>query len=265
MTLGRDRRTDPAGFLANLVAFRVINLEEQITADRPRAAPAGRLQRHPLLRDHPVALRVALSLWALSGVLFLALAVPMLTDAVQSVDDVVQRWVVSAEWGPAVAVAEGLDFVGSVWVTLPLAVAIAGWLAWRRRWEGLASWVIAVGVSQLLIGPVKGLYMRARPPMSLVETTGWAFPSGHSVAGAAIAIAAVIVLVPASPRRRNLEMLAAGFAVVMALSRVYLRVHWLSDVAAGAALGAAIAIGAAAIIHRIDDRRRGRDRRAHTP
>ena len=105
--------------------------------------------------------------------------------------------------------------------------------------------------------------MRVRPPMSLVEITNWSFPSGHSVSGAAIAIAAVIVLVPASPRRRNLEMLAVGFAVVMALSRVYLRVHWLSDVAAGAALGAAIAIGVAAIIHRIDDRRQKRDHRVH--
>lgn len=259
----RDRRADPAGLLATVTAFRVIKLEELMTADRPKAAPAGRLQRHPLLRDHPVALRVALLLWALSALLFLALAVPTLTEPVQSVDDAGQRWVVSAEWGPAVSVAKGLDFIGSVWVTLPLVVAIAGWLAWRRRWEAFLSWVIAIGLSQLLIGPLKDLYMRVRPPMSLVEITNWSFPSGHSVSGAAIAIAAVIVLVPASPRRRNLEMLAVGFAVVMALSRVYLRVHWLSDVAAGAALGAATAIGVAAIIHRIDDRRQKRDHRAH--
>jgi undecaprenyl-diphosphatase len=99
--------------------------------------------------------------------------------------------------------------------------------------------------------------------MSLVETTSWSFPSGHSVAGATIAIAAVIVLVPAGPKRRNLEMLAAAFAVVMALSRVYLRAHWLSDVAAGAALGAAIAIGAAALLHWIDDRRRGQIHQTH--
>ena len=78
------------------------------------------------------------------------------------------------------------------------------------------------------------------------------------MAGAAIALAAVIVLVSAGPKRRNLEMLAAAFAVAMALSRVYLRAHWLSDVAAGAALGAAVAIGCAAAMHYIDDRRRER-------
>jgi undecaprenyl-diphosphatase len=41
----------------------------------------------------------------------------------------------------------------------------------------------------------------------------------------------------------------------MALSRVYLRAHWLSDATAGAALGVAVAIGAAALIHGIDSAR----------
>lgn len=227
------------------------------------AAPASRLQRHPLLHDHPVARRIAFVLWVLSAVLFLALAIPQLAEAVQSADDVVERWAVTAEFDPVVAAAKVLDFVGSVWVTWPLMVAVAGWLAWRRRWEAFLSWLVAMVVSQLVIGPVKNLYMRVRPPMSLVDTTSWSFPSGHAVAGAAIAIAAVIVLVPAGPRRRNLEMLAAAFAVVMALSRVYLRAHWLSDVAAGAALGAAIAIGAAALMHWIDDRRRERENEPH--
>lgn len=234
-----------------------------MTNEPPKATPAGRLQQHPLLHDHPVARRIALVLWAVSAFLFVALAVAPLADVVQSIDDVVQRFVIAAELDPVVYVAKALDFIGSVFVTGPLIIAIAGWLAWRRRWEAFSSWVLAMFISQLMIGPVKELYGRARPPMSLVETNSWSFPSGHSVAGAAIAIAAVIVLVPAGPKRRNLEMLAATFAVVMALSRVYLRAHWLSDVAAGAALGAAIAIGAAALMHWLDDRRRDSDHQEH--
>ncbi len=222
------------------------------------------MQSHPLLLDHPVATRIALGLWAFSALLFLAIAFPALREAVQVVDDAVHRWVLSAEWGPAVVTAQILDFIGTAWVVWPLMAAVAGWLAWRRRWEALLSWVVTMIVSQLMVGPVKDLYMRPRPTMSLAETSSWSFPSGHSVVGAAIAVAAVIVLVPAGPKRRNLEIVAAGFAVVMALSRVYLRAHWLSDVAAGAALGAAIAIGTAALIHRIDDHRRGRDHQAHT-
>ena len=217
----------------------------------------GRLQTDPLLHDHPLAWRVALVLWIMSALLFLALAVPAAADLVQSFDDVVYRWAVSAEWDPAVTAAKVLDFVGGSWVTWPLMIAVAVWLAWRRRWEAFATWVSAMTLSQVLIGPVKDVYERVRPPLPLVETTSWSFPSGHSVAGATIALAAVIVLIKAGPKRRNLEMLAAAFAVVMALSRVYLRAHWLTDVAAGAALGAAIAILCAAIMHRIDDHRRG--------
>ena len=228
-----------------------------MTAESPTPRPDGRLQSDPLLHDHPLAWRIALVLWMLSALLFLALAIPVTEEVVQSFDDVVYRWAVAAEWDPAVAVAKVLDFVGSVWVTWPLMVAVAAWLAWRRRWEAFATWVSAMVISQALIGPVKDVYERVRPPLPLVETTSWSFPSGHAVAGAAIALAAVIVLVRAGPKRRNLEMLAAAFVVVMALSRVYLRAHWLTDAAAGAALGAAIAIFSAAIIHRIDDRRRG--------
>ena len=231
-----------------------------MSAEQPNAASDGRLQSDPLLHDHPLAWRVALVLWMLSAFLFLALAIPTTADLVQSFDDVVYRWAVSAEWDPAVTAAKVLDFVGSTWVTAPLMVGVAAWLAWRRRWEAFATWIAAMALSQILIGPVKDIYERVRPPLPLVETTGWSFPSGHSVATATIALATVIVLVKAGPKRRNLEMLAAVFVVVMALSRVYLRAHWLADVAAGAALGAAIAIFSAAIMHRIDDRRRGTGR-----
>jgi undecaprenyl-diphosphatase len=199
-----------------------------------------------------VAFRLSLILWAIGGLVFVALAVPSLADVVQGIDDWVHSLAVDLEASVPVAIAKGLDVVGSTWVTAPIMVLVGLALAFTRRWEAFAFWCLAMAASQALIGPVKGLYERARPPLPLVETTGFSFPSGHSVAGAAIAIALVIVLVPAGPRRRNLEMIAAAFAVVMALSRVYLRAHWLSDVTGGAAMGAAVTIAAAALAHWLD-------------
>lgn len=217
-----------------------------------------RLADRPLLQDHPIALRLSIALLALGGFLFVALAIPTLADAVQVVDDAVWEFVVRYENDVLVWIAKVFDVVGSTPVTLPVMVLTAAFLAWRTRWEALSFWVLAMVSSQLLIGPVKGLYERVRPPLPLVETSDFSFPSGHAVAGAAIVVSLVIVLVPGGPRRRNLEMLAAAFAVLMALSRVYLRAHWLSDAAAGAAMGASVAIASATIVHRIDEWREQR-------
>ncbi len=208
-----------------------------------------RLESRPLLADHPIALRVTLLLWILGGVLFLALQLPALRSVIQAIDDGVYQLAVNLEFAPAVSMAVALDFLGSSWVTFPIMITVSVYLVWRKRWEGLVYWILSMALSQVMIGPIKALYARPRPPLPLVETTGYSFPSGHAVAGAAIAISLVVVLVPAGPRRRNLEMIAAAFAVIMGLSRVYLRAHWLSDVVAGVALGAAVAIGVAVAMH----------------
>lgn len=226
--------------------------------DRAPSPTVGRLDVRPLLQDHPAALRVALLAWGMSAFIFLALVIPPLRSLIDTIDEAVHDLAVAAEWGPLVRASDWLDVIGSVWVTFPFIGLVAIWLGVRRHWEALTTWLLTMAISQVLIGPVKDLYARARPPDPLVVTTSYSFPSGHSVAGAAIAVAAVIVLIPAGPARRNLEMVAAGFAVAMALSRVYLRAHWLTDVAAGAALGTAIAVGVAASLHAIDERRRAR-------
>lgn len=227
---------------------------------RPDSDTVARLDIRPLLQDHPTAIRISLLTWGLSAFIFLGLVIPPLRSLIDTLDEAMHDLVVAAEWDPLVRASDGLDVIGSVWVTFPFIGLVALWLGVRRHWEALVTWFLTMALSQVLIGPVKDLYARARPPDPLVATTSFSFPSGHSVAGAAIAVAAVIVLIPAGPARRNLEMLAAGFAVAMALSRVYLRAHWFTDVAAGAALGAAIAVGVAAGVHAIDNRRRAAQR-----
>lgn len=223
----------------------------------PAASSAGS-RENPLLHDHRAVFRIAIVLWAAAGSLFVLMAVPTTRDIVQAVDDAAYDLAVAAEWRPAVILAEVLDLLGSTWITAPLRVGVAVWLGLRRRFEALAVWLLAILFSEPAIWILKGAYARARPPDSLVETTGYAFPSGHAVAAAVVVLSLVIVLVPPGPSRRNLEVLAAGFAFVMALSRVYLRAHWLSDTAAGIAFGAAVVLLVAAIVHEIADRRHDR-------
>jgi membrane-associated phospholipid phosphatase len=119
----------------------------------------------------------------------------------------------------------------------------------------LAAFALAVVTSELLIGPVKALYDRPRPPSPLIETTAASFPSGHAVASAVTAVGLVLVLVEPGRKRWQWEVYAVVFAGVMALSRVYLRAHWLSDTVAGALLGAGVALGWPALLMTVRERR----------
>jgi membrane-associated phospholipid phosphatase len=182
------------------------------------------------------------------------LAVPAKHGAVQAVDDAV--WRVAGEVGnrPTTVLAVGLSWLGSAWVNWPLRVAALALLAWQRHWLRLAAFALAVLTSEVLIGTVKAAYDRPRPPGSLIATSAAAFPSGHAIAAAVTAVGLVLVLAPPGPARWRWEVRAVVFAVVMALSRVYLRAHWLSDTVAGGLLGAGLALGWPALLLALRDR-----------
>jgi undecaprenyl-diphosphatase len=173
---------------------------------------------------------------------------PATHPAVQAVDDTVWRWAGDVRNGPTTAIAVALSWLGSAWVNWPLRIAAAALLAWQRHWLRLAAFALAVLTSEVLIGTVKVAVDRPRPPGGLIATTGAAFPSGHAIASAVTAVGLVLVLAPPGPSRWRWEVRAVAFAVVMALSRVYLRAHWLSDVVAGGLLGAGLALGWPALL-----------------
>jgi membrane-associated phospholipid phosphatase len=157
--------------------------------------------------------------------------------------------------------ARFLNVLGGGLVTIPLRIGVSVWLIVRTRWRALAAWLLTWVVAELVLAGAKPFFHRGRPPDPLAEVVGFSFPSGHAVAGAATAVALVLVLLPAGPTRRRWELAAVAFAFVMALSRVYLQAHWFSDVVAGVLLGAGEALGSVGLVTEIRDvelRRRAR-------
>jgi undecaprenyl-diphosphatase len=175
-------------------------------------------------------------------------AVPATRDWVQSVDDATRDLAVRVRNGPSTVLAEALSLIGSVWVIWPLRVLIGLLLAARRRWLQLIAFALSVITSEICIGGLKALYDRPRPPGSIIETTAASFPSGHAIAATVTGFWIMIALVPPTPARWKWAAAAVVFAFVMAMSRVYLSAHWLSDVVAGALLGAGIAFGWPAVL-----------------
>ena len=229
-------------------------------------ARGGEAARWLMLLNHRRAGRLALGMLVAGSVMLALVAYPPTLKVIQAVDDAFNRLMVSLRFTPFVWLAKALSFLGGPLVNWPLRVAAAAILTLRRRWVQLTAFGLAVVTSEALIGPVKALYDRPRPPAGLLESHSGSFPSGHAIAAAVTAVGLVLVLLPPGQRRWAWEVQAAVFASLMALSRAYLSVHWLSDVVAGSLLGVGLAVGWPALMQEIRDVRLPRRRaREHGP
>jgi undecaprenyl-diphosphatase len=146
-------------------------------------------------------------------------------------------------------------------VTVMILVTIVGVLAFwahRRRWHAgvLAATVLLADASSELL---KHLYGRPRPELvphgSYVYSAS--FPSGHSTLSAATYLTLAMLIASLEPNRATKIMvfgLALMLMVSVGFSRVYLGVHWPSDVLAGWCLGAAWALAAWTALIRLGGR-----------
>ena len=142
-----------------------------------------------------------------------------------------------------------------------VAFAAVGMYTTRDRLGAIllaAATAGAMGWTSLL----KNLIERERPPLAarLVITSGYSFPSGHSLASASILGALALTLCRHLPSRKlQVSALAATVVIISAVaaSRVYLGVHYLTDVAAGTSFGLAWILAWAAVLRALEHRRTG--------
>ncbi|WP_342213568.1 phosphatase PAP2 family protein [Nocardia wallacei] len=181
------------------------------------------------------------------ALMFLVAAVAALTvgvvtrGGVARIDAPTMDWVVSQRTPGLTPIARTVtDFGGTLAMTI-LAVLTCAWLARRQRWpEFVLTAVVGAGAG-LTVLVMKALVGRRRPGVDpLVTETSHSYPSGHTLGTTAVVgvVAAVTVL---SLRQRvpraAVAAVAVLFALAVGLSRVYLGVHWPTDVLAGWALG----------------------------
>jgi membrane-associated phospholipid phosphatase len=182
-------------------------------------------------------------------VALLALALDAANDGwvAGTVDPAVHNWFVDHRVAGLTPVVVVVTNIVSPFGTTVTAIVLATVLAWKTR-----SWVPAIVVfaapslAGLAVRFVKLVAPRTRPPTldMVVLTVEPSFPSGH-VAGAGALYGAVLVVVfagflgPVTARVRVLVAVGAALLLlVVALTRLYLAVHWFSDVAAGVLLAA---------------------------
>lgn len=138
----------------------------------------------------------------------------------------------------------GATWLGSITILLPLSLALA-WHCHRRGHVRAAVMLpLAVGGAWLLAHLGKVMVLRPRPdlyPALIAMPADLSFPSAHAMQVAAFAVA--LALMPGLPRRGVVVTAMALLVLVVALSRLYLQVHFPSDVLFGVVAGAAWAMG----------------------
>jgi membrane protein DedA with SNARE-associated domain/membrane-associated phospholipid phosphatase len=153
---------------------------------------------------------------------------------------------------PLVRIAEVVTWAGSLPVVATVVAATAIWAAVRRRRLDAGALVLGMVLSVVLVHVAKAAYDRTRPLGALVHAGESAYPSGHTAYAVAL-VACATVLVGAGvgwAARFAAVTVACAIVVVVAATRVYLGVHYLTDVIGGAALGVAIwaLVGSLAVV-----------------
>lgn len=144
-----------------------------------------------------------------------------------------------APWLTNVMIA--VSFFGARWALTPLTLAVLVWLFVAQARRRLVMFAAVMGIGPILNVVLKDYYERARPEgYDELLGSGFSFPSGHSMGSMLFFGALAYVLYFTFERKRaRLAVAAACFsaALVIGASRVYLGVHFLSDVIAGFAAG----------------------------
>lgn len=145
--------------------------------------------------------------------------------------------------------------LGYQWGVVPADIVLTLGLLVARRWREATFAGVSLGGSALLNMATKQFFQRDRPALweSIVPEHTFSFPSGHAMGSATLAM--VVVLLCWHTRFRSpVVAFAVLFALTVGVSRIYLGVHYPSDILGGWAAGIAWVSGVYLVLYRIRER-----------
>ncbi|HSP15809.1 MAG TPA: phosphatase PAP2 family protein [Thermoanaerobaculia bacterium] len=182
------------------------------------------------------------TVFAGDGFIDLAERVHGKSPALQKIDARWHDWAVSERTAGATTFFAAMSVIGGPVVLGLITGLLAAVLAIQRRFRWAAYVAVTVAGGGVVLIELKTYFARARPALAemLRQAHGYSFPSGHAM-GATVALGAYTYLALRVLKTWRQKAAAIAFAITFVLaiasSRVYLGVHWLSDIAAGISAG----------------------------
>jgi membrane-associated phospholipid phosphatase len=202
-----------------------------------------------------------------AGILFMELAeqVVLTASAVDRVDQAIHTWFGHERQAAMTVLFRGATNVGGAIGQASIAAAVAATLLVLKERASAIFVVVTAGTGALLNLVLKMIYERARPDLAsaIAAARSYSFPSGHAM-GSFITLGALSYLALRQPWPWTAKSAALAVALTMVVlvgvSRVYLGVHWASDIAGGWSAGTvwlASAVAAFEMLLRLRQRSRG--------
>lgn len=158
----------------------------------------------------------------------------------------IAHWIQDADSSVASTIADVGNLIGTYWFGALVSVPVVFALALRRRWSEAALF-LAILAGRALNNTVKGWIGSPRPTPDLVDVRlhadGYGFPSGHAFGAMLLFGALALVARIELPRGKWRNLAVAGFLaliLIVGFGRIYVGVHWPSDVLGGYLMGGAV-------------------------
>ncbi len=199
---------------------------------RARLSPDGVLGLH---------LTIGAVIFLLAGFVFGHIAEDVVTaDRMVTLDIQLSTWFRAHARPLLTTFFLGLAELHSTPGVIVLSLFFAAWLTREKLWDWVVLLVVSVPIGMLLNVLLKNAFQRSRPVLidPILTLATYSFPSGHTTAATllySVLAAYVISITRRRARRVLVVVVAAGMVALVGLSRIYLGVHYLSDVLAAVA------------------------------
>jgi len=184
--------------------------------------------------------------------IFILLSYIIITKGFIPIDTLVSANISSIYSDNLTMLMKTISTIGAMKESLALSFVFVLWLVYKKRWIDEAKvYTFSLLFSIASFAIIKQLIGRVRPHSILVDAHNYSFPSGHSTMAMAIALGVYFVFVDKIKHKFLWLFIAIGWALLVGFSRIYLNVHWVSDVLAGFSLGIVCALLASLFVHKI--------------